>query len=327
MSYSGCEVESTTIGGHIMQPAFGKRVVFLAVPLMLSACGGGGGGTVSSAPPTTLVTTPLTTWSDVQPNTNVEAKGRGQQAAYTYDPAGKKITSISDTAQPTAVSAIFMFDGSSALSQVSIDSGGSLAGGPTSALNADFVMAVSNTATNASKAVVSNPKNGAWNYQSFGVWENGLDSTSRTVGVFSVGNNTGTAIPGSGQATFTGKVAGSYIDTLGQGNTALADLQVIANFGAGARSLDFSTSNTVISKDPGTVAFAPRDTLNLTGTLNLATDGTNSFTGTLTTASGLSGTSTGQFYGPNAEELGGTFFLPATGTSVETYSGAYGASR
>lgn len=308
-----------------MQPAFGQRVAFLAVPLMLSACGGGGGGTVSSAPPTTLVTTPFTKWSDVQPNTNVEAKGEGMQAAYTYDPVGKKITSITDTAQPTAVSAIFMFDGSSALTQVTTNSNSSLAGGPTSALNADFVMAVSNTATNASKAVVSNPKSGAWNYQSFGVWENGLNSTNRTVGVFSVGNNTGTAIPGSGTATFTGRVAGSYIDTLGQGNTALADLQVIADFGT--RSLDFSTSNTVISKDPGTVAFAPRDTLNLTGALNLATDGTNRFSGTLTTASGLSGTSTGQFYGPNAEELGGTFFLPATGTSVETYSGAYGASR
>lgn len=308
-----------------MQPGLGQRVAFLAVPLMLSACGGGGGGTVSSAPPTTLVTTPFTKWSDVQGTTNVEAKGAGKQANYTYDATGKKITSIPDTPTNTAVSAIFMFE-NSALTQLSIDSGGSLAGGPTSVLLDDphFVMAVSNTATNASKAVVSNPTNGPWNYQSFGVWENGLNSTNRTVGVFSVGNNTGTAIPGSGTATFTGRVVGSYIDTLGQGNTALADLQVIADFGA--RSLGFSTSNTLISKDPGTVAFAPRDTLNLTGTLNLATDGTNRFTGTLTSAGGLSGTSTGQFYGPNAEELGGTFFLPS-GTSVETYSGAYGATQ
>jgi hypothetical protein len=38
---------------------------------------------------------------------------------------------------------------------------------------------------------------------------------------------------------------------------------------------------------------------------------TNSFSGNLTTASGLTGNSTGQFYGPNAEELGGVFVDPS----------------
>jgi hypothetical protein len=48
--------------------------------------------------------------------------------------------------------------------------------------------------------------------------------------------------------------------------------------------------------------------------------------GTLTTSGGLSGNSTGQFYGPNAEELGGVFFLKA-GSGVESYRGAYGAKQ
>ncbi len=42
-------------------------------------------------------------------------------------------------------------------------------------------------------------------------------------------------------------------------------------------------------------------------------------------ATGLTGSSSGQFYGPNAEELGGVFALEGTG--VETYIGGYGAKQ
>jgi hypothetical protein len=45
----------------------------------------------------------------------------------------------------------------------------------------------------------------------------------------------------------------------------------------------------------------------------------------VTSAGGLTGNSTGQFYGPNAEELGGVFLLQGSG--VETYAGAYGAKQ
>jgi hypothetical protein len=306
-----------------MQTRRGKRAAFFTVFLLLSACGGGGGGAVSSAPPTTLVTTPLTKWSDVQGTTNVEAKGVGKQLPYTYDTVNRRISGISDTATDTAVRAVFMFE-DSLLTQVTIDSGGSLAGGPTSVLAADqdFVMAVSNTTNNSSKAVVSNPTSGAWNYQSFGVWENGLNTTNRTVGVFSVGNNTGTAIPVSGEATFTGKVIGSYINPLGQGNTVLADLNVGVDWGA--KSLSFTTTNTQISSNPTTVAFSLAPSLDMTNQTLIYSGTANGFSGTLTTEGGLFGDTTGQFYGPDAEELGGVFALSSS-TSVETYSGAYGA--
>ena len=130
----------------------------------------------------------------------------------------------------------------------------------------------------------------------------------------------GTAIPGSGTATFTGYATGSYVNAAGAGTTALAELTVGANFGT--RSLTFATTNTRTS--PDWVTFTPNGGLNLTGTLTYAA-GTNSFTGPVSSVSGLTGNSTGQFYGPNAEELGGVFFLKGAG--VETYAGAYGAKQ
>ncbi|HET9463099.1 MAG TPA: transferrin-binding protein-like solute binding protein, partial [Thiobacillus sp.] len=87
------------------------------------------------------------------------------------------------------------------------------------------------------------------------------------------------------------------------------------------RSLTFNTTNTQTSTNWAAFTAAPE--LNLTGTLTYA-PGTNSFAGTVTSAT-LTGDSTGQFYGPNAEELGGVFFLKGAG--VETYAGAYGAVR
>lgn len=306
-----------------MQTEYGKGAAFLTASLMLSACGGGGGGTVAAPTGVVVQTTPFTKWSDVQGTTNVEAKGLGKYANYTHD--GGIVKTFDDIVQDSPnpqTSAVFSFD-NGVLTSVSINSNGRLAGGLTSNLSADpdFVKALSGDST--SRAVISNPESGKWNYQSFGVWENGLTSTSRTVGVMSVGSPTAN-FNRTGSATFAGEVVGSYIDSIGNGNTALANLTVTADFGA--MTLDLATTNTRISPDVWQGQdFVSKDNLNLTGTLNIAGNGT--FSGTLTTTGGLTGGSTGQFYGPDAQELGGVFVLPAAGTSVETYSGAYGATQ
>jgi hypothetical protein len=318
--YSLAEIHSQR-GKDIMQTEYGKGAAFLIASLMLSACGGGGGGTVAAPTGVVVQTTPFTKWSDVQGTTNIEAKGLGKYANYTH--VNGVVTSFDDIVQDSPnpqTSAVFSFD-NGALTSVSINSNGRLAGGLTSNLTADpdFVTALDLT----TRAVVSNPKSTAWNYQSFGVWENGLTSTNRTVGVMSVGSPTAN-FNRTGSATFYGEVVGSYVDTAGNGNTVLANLTVTANFDA--KTLGLTTSGTRISPDVWqNQAFVSKGTLDLTGTLNIAGNGT--FSGTLTTTSGLTGGSTGQFYGPGAVELGGVFVLPAAGTSVETYSGAYGATQ
>lgn len=137
----------------------------------------------------------------------------------------------------------------------------------------------------------------------------------------SVGNNAGTAIPGSGTANFTGYAAGSYVNTAGTGTTVFADLTVGADFTN--RSLTFNTTNTQTSSN--WVDFASNPDLNLNGTLTYVA-GTNRFAGPVSSAGGLTGDSTGQFYGPEAQELGGVFLLRGSGP-VETYAGAYGAKQ
>ena len=316
-----------------MQTLPGKRTALLTVSLILSACGGGGGGggTVPSATPVAT----FTKWSNVLPGSTVTVHGSGQQVSGTWDPGTQIFTNVSLTAaESEGYSATLTFGQDRELTRLLVltpdsksvvldKTAGDIFTDLTLAPGSSpqFVGAVSPATGNV--AIMANPINLGWEYQSFGVWES-VGTDGRTFGAMSVGNNAGTAIPTTGIATFTGYATGSYVSSGGTGSTALAELTVVADFGP-QRSLQFSTTNTQTSENWGTFTAAPE--LNLTGTLYIAA-GTNSFTGrvdSVSSANALTGDSTGQFYGPNAEELGGVFFLKGTG--VETYAGAYGAVR
>jgi len=117
-------------------------------------------------------------------------------------------------------------------------------------------------------------------------------------------------------------LVGVYISPQGQSAMAAGDLSVNANFST--RSLAFSSSATSITLDARSATAAPH--LDLKGTLSYAPN-TNSFSGTLANPGGtLSGSSQGKFYGPAAQELGGAFTVKSS-TTVETFTGAYGAKR
>ena len=77
------------------------------------------------------------------------------------------------------------------------------------------------------------------------------------------------------------------------------------------RSIAFSTSNSQLN----TGLLMPN--LNMSGTLTYA-PGQNLFAGTVTSAT-MTGTASGRFYGPNAEEIGGIYSLSGGG------AGHYGA--
>lgn len=173
-------------------------------------------------------------------------------------------------------------------------------------------------------ALLANAKDPAhaWEYQTFGAWMTGRTANQGSFGATSVGAPTaGSAIPRLGAATFTGSAGGIYIDAGGTNHTASSAVTVDADFLN--RSLAFSTSGTEITGiDAGAVPVAAAN-LDMAGTLTYAS-AKNKFTGVVT-ATGLSGTSTGQFYGPTAEELGGVFNL--AGAGIEAYSGGYGAKK
>jgi hypothetical protein len=191
------------------------------------------------------------------------------------------------------------------------------------------------TSTPGSVAVVANPYVKGWNYQSFGAWTTGWADGAESAAASSFGAPTmefpGTSTPGdgtvpsSGTATFVGALVGLYVNTAGGGSVVAADLRVTANFSE--RTLGVASSNTISTRDPSGAALATaRPDLNVSGTLSYSA-GSSAFSGTLANAAGtMGGTSRGQFYGPQAEELGGAFTLRSA-AGVESFVGAYGAKR
>lgn len=170
------------------------------------------------------------------------------------------------------------------------------------------------TSTSPARIDLKSSEFGGFNYQSFGVWESQVTSNLNN---YSNGQVTpAAAVPGSGTASFTGKLLGVYVSPAGT-QEARANVRVDADFSS--RSLAFTSGNT--SLQSGAMPY-----LDLKGTLTYA-PGSASFTGTVKNAGGsMSGSSHGTFYGPKAEELGGVFDL-ASPRGVERFSGAYGAKR
>jgi hypothetical protein len=99
--------------------------------------------------------------------------------------------------------------------------------------------------------------------------------------------------------------------------TAVVDFQ--------SRNIAFSTTNTVLTGSSSTLP----SNLDLTGNWSYGT-GTSEFSGTVSTtpAGNLSGSATGRFYGPNAEEIGGVYSLTSnTMGDRSTMIGGFGGKR
>lgn len=286
----------------------------VSLSLMLSACGGGDGGGTAS----------FTSWSSIQPSSTVVAQGLSQE-----------VQEVDSTGRPsfvsTSSSATLTFDAGGHWSNlflrtpattVDLDLVGILPGGFLDATSTDF----------SSSAVIADPVQLGYEFQTFGVWATTSVAANTVTGAFSIGAPTpGSNIPTINGATFTGKLAGFYVDPDGFRFLAFGNVRIDANFAS--RTLAFSSSGTAIRPDFDT-APELRPDLELRGpTLSYAA-GTNSFSGDVSTVGtslgNMNGTTTGQFYGPSAQELGGVFFLQSSDTttaSTETYSGAYGAKQ
>lgn len=275
------------------------------------------GSSASSAP---LSSTGFTTWGDLQRDARTEAPGLGYTLAYEMSADGTMRVVRTPVA---AGGAVVQYDASGKL--ISFGDGttsfGTSQSGNLAALGQPGIDRLHGAS--GSTAVVANPYALGWNYQSFGAWNQQNAGGIGTITASSFGQATpASAVPTSGQATFTGKSAGLYVSPAGQGSVTAADVTVNANFSA--RSLGFSTSGTTIARDLKAPVAAPH--LNLNGTFTYSA-GSNAFSGTVSNAGGsMSGSSKGQFYGPAAQELGGAYSLKSP-TTVETFTGAYGAKR
>jgi hypothetical protein len=134
------------------------------------------------------------------------------------------------------------------------------------------------------------------------------------------------AIPASGTAQYSGISTGVYVNQTGGVFVHAADMTAMVDFGA--RSIDFATTNTTTSSlTLASPTAAPE--LDITGTLKI-TSGSSQFGGKVTTPGGngtpaMTGTATGSFYGPAAQEIGGVFSLKGTG--AQTMLGGFGGKQ
>lgn len=265
----------------------------------------------------------------------MQINGSSQQVSYTYNTATDRVTSVS-AATPFSSGASFVGTygasggfptkaelTSAAGTRITVDTAnggrfGYLAAFPNvsvgiAANNQDYVLTASNVAY-------------GWDYQSFGVWTTGAGTGSGTIGAATIGAETaGSALPVSGSAVFSGVSGGHYVDSAGVSTFVGSDMTATTNFAT--RSIAFSTTNTRTSAD--LVSAISNNNLNTSGALTYSA-GVNQFTGAVTSIGGgasnaaMTGSATGKFYGPTAQEIGGTFALSAGSAG---YLGAFGGKR
>jgi hypothetical protein len=318
-----------------------KKLLCLIAPLALAACAGGGGGGSGGGGSSSGVT-PFTSWSAVQPNSTVQATG-GTSTYFDY--SSSRIGPLANTSNSTFTGSYgsVQSDGYIYLTAATISPGGAA---PTISFSqsAGDTIAVATTgplagiatgmikADSSAVAIAAEPQPLGWNYQTYGIWVTG--NTSGYAGATSVGSPTvAGSIPTTGSATFSGNASGFYLNSAG--NTiyfTTANMQAVTNFAT--RSISFSTNTTRISPDLVTTfatpsAYGISGNLNMSGTLSYAS-GSNAITGSVTasgaSANSLTGSVTGRFYGPSAQEIGGTYGLYNAGTS-ERLIGGFGGKR
>jgi hypothetical protein len=301
----------------------------LPVIVLLGACGGGGGnGAVRPAA--------FTAFSNVTPGQTVTPRGISQTQNVILNPSGT-VTAQSLNAPDSASSSVrftYAPGGVLTLTGIGINTPQSsvnwVDGRAGQAVFCGSRFCSATTLPNGSAGVTINPTGSVgWNYQTFGYWLSDSGVTASVAGAISVGNATSAnSIPLSGMATYSGVSGRLYVNPAGDLMEHAATLSAAVNFGA--RTVDFSTTGTTIRPWNSGAVPTPQTQLDISGQLTYAA-GTNRFSGPLTTGPvtlpTMTGSATGQFYGPTAQEMGGTFALTSTTSPVESMTGGFGARR
>lgn len=170
-------------------------------------------------------------------------------------------------------------------------------------------------------ARIADPRHFGFEYQTYGVWITGFDSTSGTAGVGSFGGDMtplGADTPVNGKATYKGGTTGLYQDGLGEKFFVAANLKADANFLD--NTMEFATTSTE-GRNLDTDARKSLNELNLTGDLAIVG---NTFVGRVESLA-MTGEADGAFYGDEYQEMGGTFGL--SGAEDREFIGSFGGRR
>jgi hypothetical protein len=303
-----------------------KRIVVgsALVFSLLSACGGGGGGSaggVNSTP--TPPPAGFSSFAAVQTGASTLVGGDTREGSLQIENTGAILQQGVTTPTEGTGSATFTLNSARQITGLTISGAqSSVVFDGTSTSETLFrngvpvATAVYNT-SGSNQALYGDPYALGFNYQTFGVWGTGLvTGQSGKFGAISVGAKTNaSAVPTTGSITYRGYAGGIYTD--GATYRYAADATFDVNFGS--RSIAFSTRNQTLTSVLTGVTSAT-GMLQMSGVMTYGA-GSTKFSGNLT-ANGLtslltlSGTGSGTFYGPTANELGGTFFLRGPTTTL-----------
>ena len=300
-----------------------KSLIGLSVVLTLSGCGGGGGSSAA------VTQTTFTNWNSISKPTQVNLEGIATDISYSTDAGITKITSVTNHGVDSTATSNVTYRTDNTISKISFatnngtvtfDENGTDTIGDTGGVVYGY------DAAGTKFVIASDPLNSGnnWNYQTFGIWETGRGTGSGTAGAVSVGAATaGSSIPTSGSATYSGHFGGASSDSAGYDVITTGGATVVADFAN--RSLAFSTTGSkYVSPRASTPSWTSKSSLNMAGTLTYSA-ATNSFSGAVSDSFIGSGTATGKFYGPSAEEIGGVFSLTGAGTLV--HAGGFGDKK
>jgi len=170
----------------------------------LTACGGGGGGVG-------VTVTPFTSWSAVLPGSTVAASGDSQQGTYSYNTGTGRITATTVDVQQSGATFTERFSATSPYlaqtvrfqtasgTDISFTRGVDTFG----YLNINTYFWFVESADGTRNAIMADPVQTGWEYQSFGIWTTGVDTGSGTHGAASAGLPTPAGpVPTTRSATF-----------------------------------------------------------------------------------------------------------------------------
>lgn len=302
-----------------------SNLVVISCCIILSACGGDGSNGGVKSTPTPIAS--FTSFGSVQPNVSTKVEGTTREGTLSVSSTGV----ISNITTPIEGNGSVTFTLDSQRQATALSVAGSSSSVAFNSSSPAFVLydqsnrAVGVAVENASgsdQALYADPYLLGFSYQSFGVWASNLvpGATAR-FGAISVGAKTaGSAVPSSGNVAFNGRAGGVYVDPNGVGFRYGAYATFAVNFAG--RSVAMTTSGDRIWRISDDAMFTV--TAPIIGNMTYSPGGAF-FSGTVNTQNNvMTGTGSGWFYGPSANELGGTFFISGTGGKLV---GGFGAGR
>lgn len=293
-----------------------KKLGLILIPFIISACAGGSSSS-SSTTTTTAPTAPaFSSWSTYTPGTAV---GFSDGSTSAINASGN--ISQSDSAG----SATLTLNGGGTATVISATNGSTTASFSTS--NGDTLVngfgGASTLALNKSQtsmAVFANPTSNGYEYQTYGAW--GSYGSGGAAGAISAGSVTPlTGLPTTGTGTFTGGSSGYFVDVNNIAYLVNASMTTTVDFAG--RTATFSTSNSAMTGGPSGTGLA-NSNLDLAGSLSYGA-GSTKLAGTVTSTSGMTGPVNGKFYGPVANEIGGTYAV--SGSGLGSMVGSFGGKR